>query len=142
MGFFEVEVNDIIRTNPFTLTFSNFTSDPILQYVAFQLDFISVWAIALQNPLSSILVDTNFANTTVHIDNTPNSSITLVDLSDIKDIFYYYEADSQTQSIEQVMLPAGTTSLTITLRDPEDNSVISVPTLYQRIYVRFHITGL
>ena len=142
MSFFEVEVNDIIRTNPFTITFSNFKTIGIQQYVTFQLDFISVWSIAPSNPLASILVDTNFTNSTVHIDNTPNSSLTLVDLSDIKDIHYYYEADSNTQSIEKVLMPAGTTNLTITLRNPETLAAISVPSVFQRIYVRFHILGL
>jgi hypothetical protein len=142
MSFFEVEVNDIIRTNPFTIDFSNFTSTGVLQYVNFQLDFISVWAIAPSNPLSSILVDTNFQNSTVHLDNTPNSSITLVDLTDIKDIHYYWEANSATQSIEKLIMPPGTASLTITLRNPETNDPIDVPNVFQRIYIRFHIIGL
>lgn len=143
MGFFEVEVNDVLTANPFTITFADFNGGiAISQYVTFQLDYISIVSICNPNPIGSIIVDTNYANSTKKINNTNNSQITIVNLVEVKDIYSYWITNSKDQDIDEVNLPVGTSSLIITLRDTLTGLAINVPNQFNRIHIRFHIIGV
>jgi hypothetical protein len=143
MGFFEVEVNDVISTNPFTITFANYNGGAtVLQYVSFQLDYISIVSICNTNPVGSIDIDTNYSNSTMTMAGTGNSKIATVDLTEIKDIYSYWKTNSVDQDIDPVELPAGSTAITLTLKNSLTGTPINVPQDYNRIQIRFHVIGI
>ena len=140
MVFFEVEINDVLSTNPFTILFSDFTAS-VTNFIQFKVDFISIFGLSIQNSPFFISIDTNYSNSTKKINNTDNSVIAYVPLKYVSDIYYYYEADANLESINTVNMPPGATSITITLRNIANNVPINVPTDFQKIILRAHLIG-
>lgn len=141
MGYFDTLVFQKITTNPFTITFSNFTTT-IDSYAKITIEEVIVGSSGLSSgyPIN-LYLDTNktpFKN----IDNTTSSKAAVIPLIDQQDIYTTYKYTNNPNSPQGVLsLPAATTSIQFTLKRGDNDTTVSM-TDFQYFWVRMRIQGL
>jgi hypothetical protein len=141
-NFFDKNIEDVSVTNPIVVTLSNFSAGGITSFVFFQLKNISIEGLALTPVPQYLTVNATAGSTNVTAANVVQTCIGHLRLKYQNDIVYYYEASKEEGDvISPIKLPAGTTVLTLTLKD-QGGANISVPVNFQNVYWSARIVGL